>query len=121
MKYLGTPTISQSHLERDARISCPTEINQLKAHGWEGTCCQVCDDKLEFVITSSYWQVLSIYNAYLIYTIYSIMLLSNAACCKLQDAWDTFCCCSFNLMYIVNPQHHSTDPPMQLWCNLKPP
>lgn len=49
------------------------------------------------------------------------MLLSNATCCKLQDAWDTFCCCSWNLMYTFNPQHHSTDPLMQLWCNLKPP
>lgn len=62
-----------------------------------------------------------IYNVYSIYTVYSVMLLSNATCCKLQDAWDTFCCCSSNLMYIFNPQHQTTDPPMQLWCNLKPP
>ena len=72
MKYLGTPTLLQAHLERDARISCPTEINQLKAHGWEGTCCQGCDDKPEFVITSSYWQVLSIYNVqYILYILYT--------------------------------------------------
>lgn len=86
MKYLGTPTLLQAHLERDARISCPTEINQLKAHGWEGTCCQGCDDKPEFVITSSYWQVLSIYNVQYILYIYYILRHATFKCHLLQTA-----------------------------------